>query len=88
MQYVLTEQEKAELVPRKDYEDLEKALQWCFRRLQPVHCPHLGREHKLNPHCNDGGGCPFEVIDIRKHADRVPRKLAKLICTLPRSYGK
>lgn len=86
MQYLLTEQERAALVSRDSFEALERALEWCFVRLQPKHCPYLVEDPDL--YCDDSGGCPLESQTMTKRADSPPREVSRLICKLDRSYGK
>lgn len=83
MQYLLTEEERTALVPRENYEAQQRALAWCFKRLQPARCPHL--ESVGYAYCDD---CLLAGQSVKKRSDSPPDDLARLICTLPRSYSK
>lgn len=78
MQYLLTEEEKAALVSREKYENLERALAWCFNYLQPDNCPHV--RPGPYPYCGEAN-CPLEDVSV-------PRDLSRLICKLSRAHGK
>ena len=85
MQYLLTEEERTALVLRTEYEAQQRALAWCFERLQPERCPHLTKQ--AHPYCTEvaAGGCP---LDDYCDVDSPTYEISKLICRLSRCYGK
>ncbi len=84
-QYLLTEEERAALVPRQDLEAAQEALQWCFEKLQPERCPY--KNPGGYPYCSEAD-CPIEDHPFNKRPGAPPEAISRLICKLSRAYGK
>jgi len=83
MQFLLTEKERQDLVPRGELVALQSALSYCLQLIEPVWCPHHAGNH--GTYCDE---CPLETLHEDKHPGHPGRDTVKLICTRHRSYGK
>lgn len=82
MQFLLTEEERKNLVPLDDLIASQTALAYCLQLLEPEWCPYKGVPGR---YCNL---CPLETLHEDKYPGHPGREIVKLICTRDRVYGK
>ncbi len=75
MQYVLTQEEYDDLVPKQKLKDCQDALTWMRVKFLPD-CIHVKPKQYFN-YC---GRCPIDKIE--------DRGISKAACPLDRAHGK
>ncbi len=85
MQYLLTANERAELVPKEQLDAANRAIAWCFKQLQPKGCPLRPENSSMAyPYCDN---CLIEQ-SWHRNSDGPSRDTSRLVCTLNRQHSK
>ncbi len=82
MQFLLTEEERENLVPLHNLVALRTALTYCLQLIEPTWCPYHGDPVNC---CDE---CPLETLNQDKHPGHPGRDIVELICDRGKVYGK
>ena len=77
IQYLLSQEEMDQLVPKVDLEQRDQALEWCMEHLKPGYC------HET--YCTE---CIISRMTDSDEDRSLNHKLSKLICKKTRHYGE